>query len=205
MAAPLSSSCLRFTLNDIAMKAIKFKKYLLLLPLLFFAAVAMGQHAQARKVHIPQDSANLRRLQEINRDVWIPFSEAYAAGDAAKYIGLHTPDLVRATGGEVPEVKDLAAYRASSERHFQWNRENGRRVEIAFRFFERVAGPAIASERGTYRYTAIDEQGQRSDYYGRFHVFLQKVDGVWKIAVDYDSDEEGSIGAMDFEAGQGID
>jgi ketosteroid isomerase-like protein len=153
------------------------------------------------KIHIPQDVENIARLKEINRDIWTPFSEAYATGDAEKYLALHTPDLIRATGGDAAAVKDFAAYKIGAHGHFDWNKANNRRVEIAFSFFERVAGEATASERGIYRYTAILPDGERQHFYGKFHVFLQKMGGTWKIAVDYDSDEDDTIDEADFAAG----
>ncbi|HMQ48966.1 MAG TPA: DUF6265 family protein [Saprospiraceae bacterium] len=152
-------------------------------------------------IHISQEEQHLARLQEINRDIWTPFSAAYATNDAEKYIALHTPDFIRATGGQYPEVKNRDAYQQSVQTHFNYNKEQKRRVEIAFTFFERVAGENTASERGIYRYTAIAADGTQSHFYGKFHVFLRKIEGVWKIAVDYDSNEDGSIGEGDFNAG----
>ncbi len=176
------------------------KHHLILLFLLLpFLALAQTKHLPS--IHIPQDSANLQRLREINRDIWTPFSEAYATGDAERYVGLHTADFIRATGGKWAGVRNLDEYGADARSSFAKNKENGHSTEIAFTFFERAAGPETASERGIYRYTDIAKDGERSAFYGRFHVFLRKVDGTWKIAVDYDSDEDGSIGAGDFVAG----
>lgn len=176
-------------------------KYQLILILSIFSYALLAQNGQFPKIHIPQDSANLLRLKEINRDIWIPFAEAYVTGDADKYISLHTEDFIRATGGDWSGIKNLEEYRTSSRRQFSRDKESGSKSEIAFTFFERVAGPTAASERGFYKFTAIDKDGKRSDFYGKFHVFLRKINGTWKIAVDYDSDEDGSIGKADFEAG----
>lgn len=149
-------------------------------------------------IKMPTDEASLERLRAINRDVWQPFVAAYAAGSAEQYMALHTADFIRAT---TDETKDLAAYRMDSQRHFEYNRQNNRSCEIAFSFFERTSGPAAASERGVYRYTDIASDGTRSHYYGRFHVIHRLENGRWKIAVDYDSNEDGTIGQDDFEAG----
>lgn len=176
-------------------------KLYLALPFLLAPIFALAQKNQLPHIHIPQDSANIQRLKEINRDIWAPFAEAYAMGDADKYISLHAPDFIRATGGDWSGIKNLEEYRTSSRRQFNRDKESGSRSEIAFTFFERVAGANAASERGFYKYTAIDKDGKRADYYGKFHVFLRKINGTWKIAVDYDSDEDGSIGEADFEAG----
>lgn len=162
---------------------------------------AMNGQRQFPEIHIPQDAGNIARLKEINRDIWVPFSEAYATNDADKYIALHTPDLIRATGGDGAEVKNLAEYGQSSQMHFQRNNADNREVEIAFNFFERIAGEDMASERGIYRFTSFGADGKRQHFYGRFHVFLRKMGGTWKIAVDYDSDEDGTIDEADFTAG----
>lgn len=153
-------------------------------------------------IKMPSDEASLERLRAINRDVWQPFAAAYAAGSADHYMALHTADFIRATKDE---TKNLPTYRADSQRHFQYNLQNNSRCEIAFSFFERSIGPASASERGTYRYTAIAADGARTHYYGRFHVIHRLENGRWKIAVDYDSDEDGTIGQDDFEAGLPMD
>ncbi len=171
------------------------------LPFLLIPIFALAQTTQFPHIHIPQDSANILRLKEINRFIWTPFAAAYATGDADKYIGLHTADFIRATGGDWSGIKNLEEYRASSQRQFNRDKDSGRRSEIAFTFFERVAGPTAASERGIYKYTVIDKDGKRAYYYGKFHVFLRKINGTWKIAVDYDSDEDGSINDEDFSAG----
>jgi len=173
---------------------------LLLLPWLGVSQSA-APAKQFPKIHIPRDAQNTTRLQEINRDIWAPFSEAYAGYDAEKYLGLHTPDFIRANGGKQPAVRNLAGYRENVAGGFERGKTSKRRAEIAFSFFERVAGENLASERGIYRYTAIAQDSSRQHFYGKFHVFHRKVDGRWKIAVDYDSDEDGSIGVADFEAG----
>jgi hypothetical protein len=152
-------------------------------------------------IHIPNTPENIARLKEINRDIWTPFSEAYATGNVDKYIALHTPDLIRGNGGDRAEVRSFDEYRLSSHSHFNYNKKNNRQVEIAFSFFERVANEQTASERGIYRYTVLFPDGGRQHYYGKFHVFHRRVNGLWKIAVDYDSDEDGSIGESDFAAG----
>lgn len=153
-------------------------------------------------IKMPSDAASLERLRAINRDVWQPFVTAYAAGNAEQYMALHTADFIRAT---IDETKDLATYRADSQRHFEYNSQNNSRCEIAFSFFERTTGATSASERGIYRYTLIASDGARTPYYGRFHVIHRLENGRWKIAVDYDSDEDGTIGQDDFEAGLPMD
>ena len=160
--------------------------------------------AQAKsfpQINIPQTPENLERLREINRDIWTPFSEAYPANDADKYISLHAADFIRASGGKWAGTKNLAEYGASVKTNFARNTQDGRTASINFTFFERVAGAETASERGIYRSSSIEKDGTKHDFYGKFHVFHRKVNGVWKIAVDYDSNEDGTVGEADFRAG----
>jgi ketosteroid isomerase-like protein len=184
------------------------KKYFLLL-LASLASLANAQtnadhhHFRHRfpEVNIPGDAENIARLKEINRDIWQPFSEAYATNDAKKYLGLHTPDFIRGNGGQWAGVRNLAEYGASSRKNFTRNQADQRQTTIDFTFFERATRPDMASERGIYRVTSTSKDGSRQQFFGQFHVFHRKIDGHWKIAVDYDSDENGSIGPENFEAG----
>jgi ketosteroid isomerase-like protein len=52
---------------------------------------------------------------------------------------------------------------------------------------------------------STSKDGISQHFYGQFHVFHRKIDGVWKIAVDYDSDEDGTVDETDFEAGLPMD
>lgn len=140
-------------------------------------------------------------LQEINRDIWVPFMEAYATYDADKYIALHTTDFIRAQGDE-QSLRDLAGYKLRSRAGFQRGKEQGGQTRIDFRFFERFSDGKMASERGIYQYTYTPKEGDAWTGYGRFHVFLRKENGRWKIAVDYDSSDGGTVGEADFRAGK---
>jgi ketosteroid isomerase-like protein len=164
-------------------------------------AVSTARAQTFPKINISQTPEHLERLKEINRDIWTPFSEAYAAFDADKYLALHTPDFIRANGGAYSGIHNLAEYAAEIKTGFARGKDSGKPVQIDFTFFERVAGPETASERGIYRYSFINRNGEKRAYYGKFHVFLRKINGTWKIAVDYDSDEDGTVGEADFAAG----
>jgi uncharacterized protein (TIGR02246 family) len=149
-------------------------------------------------------SADGAALRELNRDVWHAFRRAYGAGDAAAFLALHAPDLVRA-GGPDKQVYGVAEYAAQTEEWFARLAGRGDRVGIEFRFLERIATGELASERGVYRITAVRAGGERRIFYGRFHTFARKSGGRWRIAVDYDSDEGGTVTEETFTAGAEID
>jgi ketosteroid isomerase-like protein len=122
-------------------------------------------------------------LLELNRDVWEPFRAAYRAYDGDAYLALQAPDLIRAGGprGLVQGYAEVAAETGP------WFAEAARRAQplaIDFRFTERLATAELASERGIYRIEAGD-----AVFHGRFHTFCRRVDGRWRIAVDYDTND----------------
>jgi hypothetical protein len=122
-------------------------------------------------------------LGELNKDVWEPFRSAYRSYDTEGYLGLHTQSLIR-VGGLRKEVLTYAQVATQTGPWFLDARNRGTALAIDFRFVERLAAGGLASERGVYRIQAGDDV-----FYGRFHTFCRQVDGVWKIAVDYDTAE----------------
>ncbi|MBK6995105.1 MAG: nuclear transport factor 2 family protein [Lewinellaceae bacterium] len=149
--------------------------------------------------------STIARLEAINRDIWIPFSEAYAAANAEQYIGLHSPDFIRASGGIPGNIFDLEKYAENSRAGFQRGKERGFKTQIRFTFIERIVSAKFASERGIYHYHSDNGKGESYDAYGKFHVVERFENGRWKILFDYDSNENGTIDKGDFDAGFALD
>ena len=60
---------------------------------------------------------------------------------------------------------------------------------------------AIATAgRGFYEFTITDAAGRKTKIYSRFHTFLKKEGGKWKIVMDYDSNERGTVNEAAFKA-----
>jgi ketosteroid isomerase-like protein len=132
-------------------------------------------------------------LKEINRDIWLPFIEAYGTFNAGQYKSLQTEDFIRvaANNKNLPNPND---YFNSTEKWFADMKQKELKLTIAFRFTERIANDKVASERGVFELKAFDANGKElwKDY-GKFHVFMRKLNGVWKIVVDYDSNEKETV------------
>ena len=143
-------------------------------------------------------------LRELNTDIWHAYRRAYNNGDAAAFIALHTPDVIRA-GGPEKVVRGFREFVAVTEPWFAGLAERGSSADIDFRFTERLAGGGLASERGVYRLTARRADGDQRVFHGRFHTFARKVDGRWRIAMDYDSDEGGTVTGDMFDSAARID
>jgi ketosteroid isomerase-like protein len=144
-------------------------------------------------------------LEEINRDIWLPFIEAYSTFNSAKYKSLQTEDFIRvaANNKNLPTPKD---YFDGVEEWFGDMKKQGRKLTIAFRFTERIANDKVASERGVFELKAVDTSGKElwKDY-GKFHVFMRKLNGVWKIVVDYDSNEKETVNLRAFTSAFAMD
>jgi ketosteroid isomerase-like protein len=171
-------------------------KYLPYLYLIVYQLISLGAFAQS--------SNKASYLKEINRDIWVPFIEAYASGNAEKYLALHSKDFIRGTGND-EKLTDLSGYSVSVKQMFKNLQESGAKVKIDFRFLKRMANAQSGFEVGIYQFTAINAKGESQYYYGKFTVVSRKENGTWKILVDYDSDEEGIIDAESFKKGYPMD
>jgi len=140
-------------------------------------------------------------VEELRRDIWRPFVEAYANRDVEAFGALHAPDLIRAeaasgwAGGLDEYVERVGAFFADMT-------AKDADLRIAFRFGEHVTSGEVASERGVYQIVMAVPGEQELTFYGRFHTFARKAGGRWRIVVDHDTDRD--VGEDDFYgAGQG--
>jgi ketosteroid isomerase-like protein len=136
---------------------------------------------------------------EINDQVWKPFIASFNSFDTDKFLALHSKEVVRSSR-ESKTVLNLDQYYTQQKRGDTRaiNEKDKRTLEL--RFTERIASTANAIEVGIYKTTNLNNKGEYTSYYGRFHVVLRKENGVWKILVDTDSSENNSIGERDFNA-----
>lgn len=173
----------------------------LLSTLAFFAASARALAQEDMLVASAAPSTPSRQnpalLAELNRDIWTPFSEAYADGTHEPYLALHAPDFIRVEGGR-KNIRNLAEYSTVVRRTFEGWADREEKAGISFRFFERIVRGDLASERGVFELVLADNDGNVERFYGQFHVIARKIEGRWRILVDYDSDENGTIDRADF-------
>ena len=158
-------------------------KKIISLPVIFFlfSLSALGQN----------------ELETINKEVWYPFYKAFATHNSDIMAEIHSKDLSRITANS-GRISSYEEYIARNKRSFEWMAENGQTTHIALRFFERLYSEDTASERGIYQ--TIQNKGKSDERisYGQFFVLLKKENGVWKILLDYDSNEKCSIGEKKF-------
>lgn len=139
--------------------------------------------------------------KEINEQVWQPFMTAYKTLDADLYNSIHSPDVLRATRGGLRMGEE---YRNSNSARFARQKAQGDQQEISFSFEHRLSKGDTAYEVGYYKLKYISNEGTPQYYYGRFHVVLKKINGEWKIAQDWDTNNivGHEVGETDFAKGK---
>jgi ketosteroid isomerase-like protein len=146
----------------------------------------------------------LSALVQINADIWEPFRASYAALDLTAYLALHDRSLVRVEVG-ARWIGGLDEYAARVRRGFDKAAERGDRFSIDFRFLDRIASADLATERGVYRLTITAPDGGEQVFYSRFHTVSRRTTEGWRLLVDHDDDEGGTVDAQAFESGRVLD
>lgn len=133
-------------------------------------------------------------LEEIKKEVWVPFMEAYDRSDPEKLKSIHTKDIIRVVM-EQGEIKTGESYLENFADFVATNR-----VGIAFAILSTSVDQKgeLAYQNGYYRFSS---QGDNDDGlvvrgYGEFNIGLRKENGSWKIWLD--SDKRVPISHEDF-------
>jgi len=157
--------------------------------------------AQMPSKPVPADPSILKA---IDNDVWIPFSKAYAELKVDPYLALHSKSLIRILG-DLRYVEPYDSFTKNMKSMFTNLTKQKAKLSINFRFTERVTGIDTASERGIYEFIITDPAGKQNKSYSRFHNFLKKEGGKWKIVMDYDSSEKGTVTEATYKAAHARD
>lgn len=147
------------------------------------------------------NSQTLNNLEDINT-VWSQFYQAFDSLDYQYMAKIHSKKLLRISGGK--RILGYETYIAHYKKQFKNAKKDNMTNNISLRFFERINNDSIASERGIYKLSRNKNKPDEQVYYGQFHVILKKEKAVWKIVMDYDSNESNSIGEKDYLKAHGI-
>lgn len=141
--------------------------------------------------------------QAINKDVWNNFMQAYQDLDASLFNQIHTSEVLRVS---LNQNSLLIGQEYKDQNLETFNRWNSQKVKqkIEFSFYKRIQKGNWAYEVGIYKLTRYSN-GNTQSYYKKFNVTLKKVSGVWKIQMDSDTNEEGTIGEAHFQKGSILD
>ncbi|MFC0605153.1 nuclear transport factor 2 family protein [Winogradskyella pulchriflava] len=163
----------------------------IILPLVFLVFTSTTMYAQKAD-----------NLKAINI-VWAKFYKAFETLDYTLMADIHSKDLVRVSGGK--RILDYDTYINNYKVGFESDKKAGQTSTISLRFFERISNEFTASERGIYKLVRNKGTDNEQAYYGQFHVVLKKINDEWKITMDYDSSESGTIDEDDYKKAFAID
>jgi len=138
---------------------------------------------------------------EINAQVWRPFIQSFNDHDTKAFMSIHSKDVVRSPR-DAKLVWNYDEYYKNQENGDKRELASGSKRQLELRFTERIANNGMAVEVGVYKTTMTRNDGTTHSFYGRFHVVMRKENGIWKILVDTDSSESGTIDEQDFMAAQ---
>ncbi|SNT19203.1 protein of unknown function [Ekhidna lutea] len=119
---------------------------------------------------------------EIDQQIWTPFTKAWEANDGEAFNAIHSDDVWRINPGRLLVGNE---YKSRNAENMQ-GQIRARIIE--FTFETRTSNGNNAYEVGYYRITDSSQEEPRY-FVGRFHVAMKKIDGIWKIIQDWDTGE----------------
>jgi ketosteroid isomerase-like protein len=141
--------------------------------------------------------------QEINDQVWKPFTKALMTQDGESFMAVHSKDIIRVER-DGKKIFGFNEYNSKTLENWpKWKEslaKSGTKRTFELRFLERFANGDLAHEVGYFKNESISTTGEIRSSYGKFHVVLRKENGIWKILVDSDSNEGGTITEEMFQA-----
>lgn len=139
--------------------------------------------------------------KDINEQVWKPFTKAIMTQDVEGFVKVHSKDLIRAERNSKRVLNFEEYQKRMLESWPQWkenNAKNNLQYQFELRFTERNSNGTVAYEVGYFRNLTTKPNGETRTGFGKFQVALRRENGVWKILVDSDSNEGGTITEKDF-------
>ena len=127
-------------------------------------------------------SDSLKRITEINQQVWKPFITALTSRNNKDLQNLHSRQVTRV------EIDNNMV--KNYEKYFPENSASPMRKDslmFELRFDKRIGRDDREWESGYYKGTIIKTGNANRLYFGRFYVLLWKENGVWKIVLDADT------------------
>lgn len=142
--------------------------------------------------------------KEINDQVWKPFIKTFNNRDTDGFMAVHSKEAVRSPR-DAKTVWNWNEYYQEQKKGDDHGKISGSKRALELRFTERIANKDLAVDVGIYKVTVTQKGGEIQSFYGRFHVVLKKEMNQWKILVDTDSSEGGTIDEKRFLLAQSIE
>lgn len=141
--------------------------------------------------------------QEINEQVWKPFIKTLLSHDVEGFMNMHSKDVmhVERDHGHILNFdqykKDLNMSWPAWKQSMEVEKTT---IDFELRFLERISNGDQAFEVGYFKNETTNANGEKRIGYGQFHVALRKENGIWKILVNADSNNNRTITEEMFQA-----
>lgn len=130
------------------------------------------------------DKTFAQNTAAIDKQVWTPFLTSYSTWDYEMFNSVHSDHMIRINS---KEIRNASYYKDQNKEWFIKAKAEGYLQFIDLRFEKRIVTGDMAFETGYYKIKITKPNGEKSDYYARFHILLKQEAGVWKIIQDWDS------------------
>ncbi len=152
--------------------------------LLFLVLFSFGLFAQER--------SKVEQLNDLNKQLWLPFIEGVNTAKADLYVGVHAKDFYWVSAGSNGRIMDLPEYADDSVMVMKQRKEQGTRSEMEVRFLERNVDGDFASERCIVKFTMHERGKEPQVSYGVSQYFSRKENGVWRMWMQFKPADKGS-------------
>jgi len=144
--------------------------------LLMITLFSLGVFAQA------QGDKNPEIENEVNEQLWKHFKKAWEQRNAEAFTRLHTDDVLRVNKWGIQIGSEYTNRITES-----YKKPDTRKKTIDFWFEHRYYSGNTGYEVGYLKIVVEEEGKEPRESFSRFHVVLKKIDGQWKIAQDWDT------------------
>ena len=141
---------------------------------------------------LAQGSSKTDHLNDLNRQMWLPFIHGINTDDAKLYVGIHSEDFQWVAPGSNGRLMNLQQYAEDSIAVMKRRKAEGARSEVEVRFIERNVNSSFAAEKCVMKFTLHREGQLPATSYGVAHYFSRKEDGRWRMFLQYGSTEKAS-------------
>jgi hypothetical protein len=120
---------------------------------------------------------------EILQQIWKPFKKSFDSKDAKAFNFLHTSEVLRINSWG---IKQGEVYKNGITESY--SRISKKTRTIAFWIEQSVFSETIAHQIGYYAVTYKEPNKKDKTNFAQFQVTLKKINGIWKISQDFDTE-----------------
>jgi hypothetical protein len=124
---------------------------------------------------------------EVLNQVWKPFKKSFDTKDSKMFNSIHTEDILRINAWG---IKQGVIYKNGITKSY--SKKSSRTRTIDFWIEQSVFSETVSHQIGYYAVTYKELNKADKTSYAQFQVTLKKINGVWKISQDFDTENVGS-------------